>query len=229
MTLEKAIERLSVSVTGVQKAVEEIQKAALRDDKTPLLNGAAFRKLLSGVGSVNQPMALFFGDLNGFKDINLKHSHEGGDAAITAAGIALNEIRLPDEVFLAFRQSGDEFAIICFLKSVPSVTLLLEKRFKDLPVTFESKTFSIQMSFGWTKIEQVDGTHIWTERAEQACNLAKQKGAGVCVEWTPEIGAAVEIKIRKRCNKCGCAYTASHNDLTKNQMLFCPKCGQQEV
>lgn len=217
MTLEDAIQRLGI-------AVEEVRRASFQDDKTPLFNGLAFGRALKEVGASEQPKVLIYSDLNGFKDINTKYTHAGGDAALGAAGHALMAA-VQGFGANAFRQSGDEFAVLCRLDRIEAIRDALQRTFQSVEVEFNDRRFVIRMSFGWTKVEHAESSVVWKERAEAACDVAKQRGPGVCVEWTPTL-AANNKEERRRCT-CGCAFRAEHESFGPDSVLHCPRCGKQ--
>lgn len=216
MRLEDAIHHLAA-------AVDEVKSAAMRDDKTPLLNGLAFGRAMKEVGTQADPYVLVFGDLNGFKDINTKYTHAGGDAALETAGRAINAA-VESLSAVAFRQSGDEFALLCPFEKIAEVESALQRTFQKLEVEFNEHRFEVRMSFGWTRIERTESSLVWKERAEIACDVAKQRGPGICVEWTPTL-AANNKEERRRC-VCGCSFRAEHESFTADTVLYCPRCGK---
>jgi GGDEF domain-containing protein len=78
---------LDLSIANLEKAVNEIKRASLSDDKTPLGNALALKKEsdLIDLGQ-SEFKIIIFGDLNDFKSLNDIHTHEAGDTALFETG-----------------------------------------------------------------------------------------------------------------------------------------------
>ena len=93
---------------------EEVRYLAEHDSLTRLFNRRSFTRRLGDEaarsGRYHRPFALVLCDLDGFKQLNDRHGHEAGDAALALFGSLLDgAIRRSD---LAFRIGGDEFALL---------------------------------------------------------------------------------------------------------------------
>jgi diguanylate cyclase (GGDEF)-like protein len=90
-----------------------LSHASLVDDLTQLHNRRSFMALgeqqLLLAKRTQQPLAVFFFDLDGLKAINDQHGHEAGNRAIQEAGALLRASFR--ECDLIARLSGDEFAV----------------------------------------------------------------------------------------------------------------------
>ncbi len=89
-------------------------EASITDDLTGLMNRRAFDKRLAEeverAKRYNTPLSLVMVDLDGFKSVNDRFGHAGGDALLRATGTLLrSELRATD---VAVRYGGDEFALI---------------------------------------------------------------------------------------------------------------------
>ncbi len=99
----------------------ELQDMSLRDSLTGLYNDRQFmiKKLKSMSANAlknNEPIAIFFADLDGLKEINDNISHPAGDSAIVATAKRMgNALRDSD---ILFRFGGDEFFAISLLKNI---------------------------------------------------------------------------------------------------------------
>ena len=98
----------------IQRLQLQLVKAATHDHLTGALNRAALREAYEREASRSrrsgQPFAVAVFDLDGFKDINDRHGHPGGDGILCAVVEALRgTIRKHD---LLGRFGGDEFALI---------------------------------------------------------------------------------------------------------------------
>lgn len=108
------IEELRQEVTRLKAHLAEAEDLADTDVLTPLLNRRAFvRELarnLSFVQRYGTPASLVYFDLDGFKGVNDRFGHAGGDEALkTVAQRLLSSVRDSDVVG---RIGGDEFGVI---------------------------------------------------------------------------------------------------------------------
>ncbi|RKG83774.1 GGDEF domain-containing protein [Corallococcus terminator] len=196
------------------------------DDKTILRNGAALAQRLDGLGDGEDEYVVVFGDLNGFKLVNDRHGHAAGDATIERAGKLLS-VTLESFKAEAFRQSGDEFVIVCQKEHVIEVGEALSGTFRSNVFFHKDIKIDIKMSFGWTTIG-IDGPKLCLARAEEACRVAKQRGSGTMLEWDNSHSLTTE-ELRCRCTKCGAAFrlTPSSAHPFNPNHLWCPQCGHQ--
>ncbi len=99
---------------GITSEHAELERRATHDALTGLGNRALFEHVLNeAIGeSVRSGVsfAVLYLDVDQFKQINDRHGHESGDAALIAVGERLRaSIR---QVDAAFRVGGDEFAVV---------------------------------------------------------------------------------------------------------------------
>ena len=95
-------------------------------------------------------LALFYIDLDGFKQINDTHGHEAGDSVLRVIGTRLQEsIRQTDT---AVRLGGDEFTIVLedVKHGTPDVNMLAQKILEAIqqPIQLDSTTAVIGASIG---------------------------------------------------------------------------------
>ncbi|WDY59434.1 sensor domain-containing diguanylate cyclase [Pseudomonas sp. PSKL.D1] len=101
---------MSLDVTERKRKEKTLLDQALLDPLTGLPNRAALHQELTLTLHERAPFALFFIDLDGFKQVNDKHGHEAGDLVLqAAAGRMLAVMRADDTVA---RLAGDEFVVI---------------------------------------------------------------------------------------------------------------------
>ena len=222
-------ESISAFQTSVQTALDAVVQAALSDDRTPLGNLVALERIASVVGTgEGNPDVVIFGDINDFHAFNERYGHDAGDAAITHVGQLIKKSFVDECQGLAFRRSGDEFVIL--------LSSLRLDQFKIIVPAFASCSFSIEeetretaVSFGYAVSEGEVAFSDLIARAETACQVAKSKGNGVCVEWSEDIERQVTKSLRGRCSKCLASITcyAREDVLPKNRRLSCcPCCGE---
>ena len=101
---------MSLDVTERKRKEKTLLDQATLDPLTGLPNRAALHEELDFVLKQRAAFALFFIDLDGFKQVNDQHGHEAGDAVLqAAAGRMLAAMRADDTVA---RLAGDEFVVI---------------------------------------------------------------------------------------------------------------------
>jgi diguanylate cyclase (GGDEF)-like protein len=109
-----AREQERARVASLTAAVKSLTAAARRDPLTGLLNRRGFEEGMESEiarsGRSGASFALVVGDLDGFKPLNDRLGHLGGDMALErAAGVISRTKRVSDS---AVRLGGDEFAMI---------------------------------------------------------------------------------------------------------------------
>jgi diguanylate cyclase (GGDEF)-like protein len=98
----------------VERLLRELRRAASTDPLTGLLNRRAFEDRLGAemarANRTGEPFALVLADADRLKELNDRHGHAAGDAALVALARALrSDLRAEDTVA---RIGGDEFAIL---------------------------------------------------------------------------------------------------------------------
>lgn len=101
-------DRLSVAIAA-RKSEFELQYRATHDALTGLKNLYGLQQSLDPALARAQPMAVFFLDLDHFKDINDCHGHAVGDRLLQLVAKRLQQL-LPDGGVLS-RNGGDEFVV----------------------------------------------------------------------------------------------------------------------
>lgn len=106
--------KLDSALKDSHKAREEANRQAGLDPLTELVNRRLFQQKLNDLceraAQRNQPFALFYLDLDHFKEVNDIHGHHEGDNVLREASKRLQSV-LPDHCELA-RIGGDEFTIL---------------------------------------------------------------------------------------------------------------------
>ena len=108
------VQRLREDLRQAQTRVGYLEKLADEDSLVPVANRRAFVRELSRMAAFaeryNAPSSVLYFDINGFKQINDKHGHAAGDAALThVAALLAEHIRESD---IVGRLGGDEFGVI---------------------------------------------------------------------------------------------------------------------
>lgn len=124
--VEKSIDQLNYVVTSAAYALvrarvfEEKDWASKRDGLTQLMNHVTFQDVLRRrtveATKTKDPLGLILIDIDDFKHVNDTWGHQAGDKVIQSVAQALSDC-CRDDVDVAARTGGDEFAII-----VPSMS-----------------------------------------------------------------------------------------------------------
>lgn len=218
---------MRLAIEQAVRVVGNLLEVAQRDDKTPLQNALALSAKLANINEAGGGHVVVFGDINGFKAVNTSVGYDGGDAAINRVGKLLGEVLEPFAA-AAYRQSGDEFVVVCREPDIVDVADALQRSFSRVFVTFAGNRFHVSMSFGYAVADEEASPAIWRKRAEDACKVAKQRGPGSVVPWSADIDTNTEDH-RCRCEHCGCAFTATlpTGTVADPSVLHCPKCGSR--
>ncbi|RAR65921.1 PAS domain S-box-containing protein/diguanylate cyclase (GGDEF)-like protein [Paraburkholderia unamae] len=100
---------MSHDVTEQRRTEQRLRESALVDPLTGLANRRALQDALTDLRSGEDPFALFFIDMDGFKDINDRYGHDTGDALLKEVASRLTAtVRAGDVVS---RLGGDEFVV----------------------------------------------------------------------------------------------------------------------
>lgn len=115
---EKELEVLQQSLRQRQSELMETMHQAETDGLTGLLNRRAFDARLKQIfmhtmRQKDSPLSLLFFDLDHFKEINDKFGHQAGDDYLVKMSEILRKV-IRENVDMAFRFGGDEFAVIIF-------------------------------------------------------------------------------------------------------------------
>ncbi|MEG3171468.1 EAL domain-containing protein [Sphingomonas sp. ZB1N12] len=194
---------LKATLVSREKAAlaEHHAAVARRDDLTGVANRTAFREQfearLQAIDNGHQQLAVYWIDLDRFKEINDSYGHLAGNALL--AGVAQ---RL-DEAFgaagIVARLGGDEFAVICELVGHPDAdadAAATGERIIHLveqPVHHDGRTLHVGASLG-IAIAPTDGTDADTllKNADLALYRAKDSGRGQMRFYEPLMDEKIE-------------------------------------
>jgi diguanylate cyclase (GGDEF)-like protein/PAS domain S-box-containing protein len=102
---------------------------AMHDPLTGLLNRAGLRTHVDvawAVRSPDAPMAILFGDLDGFKHVNDSLGHDAGDEVLVHVADRLRAAVRADDIVA--RWGGDEFVVLCpSVASVADATMIADR------------------------------------------------------------------------------------------------------
>lgn len=115
---ERELADLQRNLRERQRELQESTHQAQTDALTGLFNRRAYDEKLKSaflrtMRQKDSPLSLMLFDLDHFKEINDEFGHQYGDAYLNKMAIVLREI-LREDVDMAFRFGGDEFAAVIF-------------------------------------------------------------------------------------------------------------------
>lgn len=191
---EQEMEVLQLALKKRQHELLEVAHQAETDSLTGLLNRRAFddklkQAFLHTLRQRNSPLSLLYLDLDHFKKINDEYGHQVGDEHLNKLANTLRSI-IREDVDLAFRFGGDEFAVVLFA---------------DYPLACSKarhvlESMSNKVSIGITTIDQHTSDtltlEVFIRQADNALYEAKRRGRGQVVSHCC-VGMTVN---NRRCN-----------------------------
>jgi len=175
---------MSQDITARKKLELSLEREATLDALTGLPNRRALLECLNEATAraqrSNEPFGLLFLDLDGFKGINDRHGHDGGDEVLKQFANCLTCcVRETDTVA---RLAGDEFVIVLetLKKGESDAQKVGEKILQALrvPMMVNGKKCAIGASIGiytWEPTHAMSAEHMIAE-ADQAMYYAKRGG-----------------------------------------------------
>jgi diguanylate cyclase (GGDEF)-like protein len=149
---------LAASAIENGRLVDKLHHRASHDGLTGLLNRVGFRQRMDAAiaraEGRSEPVGLLFVDLNDFKDVNDRHSHEAGDELLRQVAQRLDATARSGDAVA--RLGGDEFAIVLTDASQEQLAAA-EQRVREVfsePFRLHQATVSLGASVGggvWPK------------------------------------------------------------------------------
>ncbi|MGB0682423.1 MAG: GGDEF domain-containing protein [Magnetovibrionaceae bacterium] len=176
--MEAAI-RAEREVASLTQRVAYLEKLAMTDELTGLLNRRGFQdelsRVLSSASRYGEQGVLVYVDLDGFKPINDTYGHLAGDEVLIRVAQLLGEnTRATDYVG---RLGGDEFAILLTRTDWDGGLIraeLLEKLLNSSFVSWDGRMIAIRASFGLQGYGAHDNAFDLLGRADQAMYETKR-------------------------------------------------------
>lgn len=167
-----------------------------RDGLTGLPNRRAIVSELGRLDQAQRPFALFYLDIDRFKDINDSFGHRAGDELLTKVAERLRAcLRASD--FVA-RLSGDEFAVVAHKVVQGATAEAIAQRIIEalrLPFDVAGEQISIGVSVGIVLPEHVRAdVSDQMKFADLALHAAKQSGCNSYKVYEPRLKARAEEK-----------------------------------
>lgn len=172
------LEQANQEIIKHQKALE---KLAYYDSLTHLPNRNYFHielnKKIEQCDTSSSGFAVFFMDLDGFKEINDSQGHEEGDKILVEVSRLLREIS--SERYTIARIGGDEFALICHSEDTEFISELANQIVTELPFqrSYGGFTFQVTTSIG-IAVYPNDGNTVSELIKNADFAMYRAKGAG---------------------------------------------------
>ena len=151
--LRSALARAHRDLQGTRAGERRARHSAQHDGLTQLPNRMYFEACLQEALTehlhTRQGLAVFFLDLDGFKQVNDTHGHAAGDTLLRIVAARLNQAVRQEDVVC--RLGGDEFAcLLRGLSQAQQLTQLAAKLFDSVtaPCHLETSTLSVRPSIG---------------------------------------------------------------------------------
>jgi len=205
----RGVIEISRDITEHQKLLEEVRlqkdylnHLAYHDILTNLPNRILFLERLEQAirksRQAHEQVALFFIDLDQFKQINDSLGHATGDLVLREVATRFSQCVRGDDMFARF--GGDEFTIIMdSLQDTQQATLMAQKLIKSLerPIVIETHQFYLTASIGISLFPQ-DGESAETlmRNADAAMYQAKDEGRNTFQYYTEHMTAQAFERIQ---------------------------------
>lgn len=188
-------------ISALKEKQEEVEKLAYFDPLTGLANRVQFKtqlvRNLAHIQRDNSRLALFYLDLDHFKNINDTLGHEVGDQLLQAVAERLQQCLRTED--LVARLGGDEFAVLLDAVEGPQyIYRIAQKIIHQLnqPVYLNNKEIVVGVSIGIT-IAPDDGkdSEVLMKNADLAMYQAKERGRNGMQFYTADMNLAVERRL----------------------------------
>ncbi|CAG9297753.1 GGDEF domain-containing protein [Celerinatantimonas diazotrophica] len=178
----KVVAGIYQNVTREQNRQERLKRMAKRDPLTGLPNRYALQETFAHcqqhTNESSMNMALFYLDLDGFKEVNDKINHRAGDELLTKLAHKLTHLTRHNET--VYRIGGDEFALfVPRYQSKDELVVLAEritKAFHAEHVNMYGTQISIGISIGIATYRITDTLDSLLERADTRMYRVKNNG-----------------------------------------------------
>lgn len=173
---------LGAQLRSLAQQLEEERRTSSLDPLTELPNRKEFDDFADRVLQLNSfvatPTCLLMIDVDGFKQLNDRHGHQLGDAALKAVARALGRIFLRRCDFVC-RYGGDEFAAI--MRDSPTDAALRQAErvcvsIRELTLPSKASDIRLSLSIGVAALHPGETLDSWMHRADAALYRAKDNG-----------------------------------------------------
>jgi len=187
---------LFMDVTERMEQITMLEKKLVTDPLTGAYNRAGFDLALSRVGNVSgQTYAIFFMDMNGFKQVNDTHGHDAGDNLLKETAHRLAEVLGPQTILA--RLGGDEFGAIVEDDMNDELAMQLRNQLEATlkhPIDLGSITVKVGIAVGFAmRMTAGESTADVLNRADAAMYARKAalKSARLCSSMSQQVAVAL--------------------------------------
>lgn len=172
----------TIDVHELTLAQQALKRSVERDALTDVLSRRALMDWIevATARSDEEPLALFFVDLDDFKDINDAHGHRAGDDVLVAVARALQgAVRAQDAVG---RFGGDEFLVIACLPDAPAARALAEHLLAAVRGCGSATPITASIGYALAPADAT-GAFDLVRRADEAMYGAKRHGGDCALHF----------------------------------------------
>ncbi|MCW2681861.1 MAG: hypothetical protein JWM62_3262 [Frankiales bacterium] len=187
-------------VTQARRSEAELAHRATHDGLTGLPNRALLlQRIDDALADTDNPVALVFLDLDGFKEVNDSLGHDAGDRLLHVVGQRLQAICRPGDTLA--RLGGDEFVLCCAGCGDPAQARAVATRMLDAlrtPLVLGERQVEVGGSIGITIGRRSEGSTsmLLLRDADTALYAAKAEGRDRAVLFTPQLREREERRRR---------------------------------
>lgn len=164
--------RLRAEVTALKRRIADLDAMAHEDALLQIPNRRGLMRelgrFISRAGRYGEDCALLFLDFDGLKQVNDRHGHVAGDAALSHVTRLLNDALRASDVI--GRYGGDEFCVLLAHASpdkAERTARRLEQAVAASEFTYEGKPVEISVTIGMSPIAKDDTPEALLNRADQ--------------------------------------------------------------
>ena len=166
------VSKLKININELHKHVNNSQYNATHDILTGLPNRLYLNTELEKYLLKSKQFALFFIDLDGFKQINDKFGHHIGDRVLVEASKRMNNLNN-----FTVRLSGDEFVSIVEYESIEQLQIIAKDYSSSIGLKCNNMNIVLSASIGISCYPS-DGKNAYElkKKADEAMYIAKTEG-----------------------------------------------------
>jgi len=195
-----AVEGIAHDITLRKQIEEKLEFMAEHDPLTQLPNRVLFNyrleQAIKSVANTKQKIAVFFLDLDQFKDVNDCFGHPFGDILLKQVANRLSESLREDSVFS--RLGGDEFVLFSIFNQFEEIELLAQKIIDHMrnPFSVGGHELYLGVSIGVSNYpDDGDGVAVLIRNADSAMYQAKDQGRNTFKRYTKVLTEAAAERV----------------------------------